>query len=275
MDEQKAATYSAAGRTSGPRRSAAIVAAGAAALLLIGAAGFALAASPTPASPGASGAPAASPGTGARHADREPSAGAGLRGRLGDLLGPGRGFGAIHVTAIQGSSVSLATDDGWTRTITLGSSTKVMKAGAAISAGDLKVGDQVRIAETKAADGSYTIDRIQVVLPSVAGQVTAKSADSLTVKRLDGTTATIHVSSSTTYRAVGNRNASLADVNVGSYVLASGNARSDGSIDALQVLSGQPRAVEGRGRGLGLGPKAKDGQDGQNGATPAPSASTS
>lgn len=273
MDEQNLTSDSATGRTGGPRRSAAVLAAGAAGLLLIGAAGFALAASPAPSSGTSSPLPEASPAAGARGAGRGPAGGPALGGRLGDLLRPARGFGAIHITAIDGSSVSLATDDGWTRTITLASSTKIMKAGAAISPGDLKVGDQVRIAETKAADGSFTIDRVQVVLPVVAGQVTAKSSDSLTVKRFDGTTATVHLSASTTYRVAGDKNASLADVNVGSYVVASGNARTDGSLDAVQVLSGQPKAVEGRGHGLG--PKAKGPQGDRNAASPAPSPTTS
>lgn len=277
MDEQGQPVYSASRRLGGPRRSAAVVAAGAAGLLLIGAAGFAFAASPAPSGSGAaSGAPAASPSVDAK-------GGGGLgplaRGLLDGRIGPGRAFGAIHITAISGSSVSLATDDGWTRTIMLDQDTKLTRAGTAISAGDLKVGDEVRLAETKASDGSYTIKRLDVVLPTVAGQVTAKGSDSLTIKRLDGTSETIHVSASTTYRTRGNASASLADVTVGSNVIATGNARSDGSIDAVEVLSGTPTAFEGRrGLGLGRGPRAKGGpnaQGGQQGATPAPSSSTS
>jgi uncharacterized protein DUF5666 len=276
--------YSAKGRVRGTRRSAAVVAAGAAGLLLIGAAGFTLAATPSGSSdPGASGAPAASPSA-SPNTDASPNApddapnggprrgfgfGPGLRGfarGLGGPGGPGRAFGAIHIKAIDGASVSLATDDGWTRTITVGDGTPITKAGAAITAADLKVGDEVRIAETRAADGSYTITRLEVVLPTSAGQVTAKGADTITIQRFDGTTATIHVGSSTTYRARGNAQASLADVTVGAFVVAVGNARPDGSLDAVEVLTAQVRNVQGhRGLGQPFGPRGNNAPNGPNG----------
>ncbi|HET7027793.1 MAG TPA: DUF5666 domain-containing protein [Candidatus Limnocylindrales bacterium] len=281
MDERAPNSYSAGGRLGRSRGPAALVAFAAAGLLLIGAAGFAFGASPAassstgadasnaPVSP----APAASKGPKDRPGGR---LGLGPAGLLRDLVGPRHGFGDIHVTAIDGSNLSLATDDGWTRTITVGSDTKLTRAGAAITLADLKVGDQVRFAESKAADGSWSITRLQVVLPNVVGEVTAKTSDSLTVKRLDGTTTTVHVSATTAYRTAGKPDASLADVNVGSAVVAVGNARDDGSLDAIQVLSGQPKAIEGRGRGLG-GPHMPKGPKDRNArpVSPVPSAGSS
>ena len=71
--------------------------------------------------------------------------------------------------AISGSSISLATDDGWTRTITVDSGTTYAKAGADITLGDLAVGDTIGFRQTRESDGSWTIDSIQVILPRVAG----------------------------------------------------------------------------------------------------------
>jgi hypothetical protein len=274
MDEPRPSGYSATGRTARTRGGAALLAAVAAGLLLVGAAGFALAASPSsaPSSDGAGASAAPSSNVDASPAPKDKGL-KGVRGLGRDLvrglLKPGRGIGAIHITAIDGPSISLATDDGWTRTITLDSGTKITKAGETITVAALEVGDEVRFAETKAADGSFTIDRLAVVLPSVTGEVTAKSADSLTVKRFDGTSTTVHLSAVTTYTTRGKKDASLADVAVGSYVFATGDARDDGSLDAVRVLFGEPRAIEGRGHGVG-GPRAPKGPR-DPGSAPSPS----
>ena len=211
---------------------------GAAALVLVGAVS-AMGASPapsgsttTPNTPSASGDPFAG-GMGFGHR------GPGMPG-MGDMDfgGVGHGFGAISITAIDGSNLSLKTDDGWTRTIAVTSDTTITKAGATIAVGDLAVGDEIRFAETKATDGTYTITKIVVVMPSLGGEVTAKTSDSITVTRRDGTTATIHVSSSTTYTVDGVTSPTLADVAVGMHVWAEGTSNSDGSLDASSVTAG-------------------------------------
>jgi hypothetical protein len=230
-------------------------------------------------------------------------------------LGFKAGFGQISITAIDGSKISLKTDDGWTRTIVVTSSTAITKGGQTIAVGDLKVGDRIVFRQTRNADGSFSIAAIQVVvprvagsvtavsgggftlmardgttwtvavgastaytigskagarsdvkvgvdvvvegtqgtgntltaltvhvqLPRVAGQVTAKTATTLTIKRPDGTTATIHVGSATTYLVRGNANAGLADIAVGDFVAVEGSQRTDGSIDASVVAAGKLR----------------------------------
>jgi hypothetical protein len=233
-------------------------------------------------------------------------------GDRGRGLKGGFGFGQITITAIDGSRLSLRTADGWTRTITLTASTSLTKGGQTIAAGDLKVGDQIVFRQTRNADGSFSIAAIQVVVPRVAGsvtavsgggftlkardgttwtvsvtgstafelgskegarsdvkvgvdvvvqgtqgtgntltaltvhvrlprvvgEVTAKTASTLTIKRPDGTTATIHVGSATTYLVRGTESASLADITVGSLVAVEGAQRADGSIDASVVTAG-------------------------------------
>jgi hypothetical protein len=182
--------------------------------------------------------------------------GPGAFGRSGFQRGGGV-VGPITVTAINGASVSLKTADGWTRTITLGDATKITKAGAAIAASDLAVGDMVRLGQTRQADGTFTVQSIVVELPHVIGTVTAKDADSITIKGPDGTVTTIHVGSKTTYRAPGKTAAGLADVAVGSIVVAEGTKRADGSLDALTVGTGIGRGgFPGRaGPGFPFGPR--------------------
>jgi hypothetical protein len=237
-------------------------------------------------------------------------------------MGPG-GFRDITVTSVSGSSVALTTSDGWTRTITVTDSVTLTKGGQTIAIGDLAVGDQVRIIQTRNDDGTVTVTGIAVVVPSargtvsdvtssgfkltgrdgsvwtitvdgstkyqfgtadgtiadvtngeqavvlgtstgdnalqaltvrvapdrVTGTVTSKTADTIVIERRDGTTATIHVDSDTTYRVGGIESADLGDVTVDMVVGASGRARADGSIDADAVGAGKGGFRDGVGPG--------------------------
>jgi hypothetical protein len=245
----------------------------------------------------------------------------------------GQGFREITIKAISGSNVTLATDDGWTRTIAITSSIELTKGGQAIQLSGLAVGDQVRFSQSRNADGTYTVEAIAVVVPRVrgtvsdvsasgfkvttrdgsvwtiavngtttykhgtgagtladvtngtvalvqgtktadnaltaltvrvaadraVGTVTAKTANSITIKKRDGSTVTIHVDADTTFRVAGKDTATLADVTVDMGIGVSGRKRADGSIDADAVV-----VRNGRGFFGGRGPKggAFDGFDG-------------
>lgn len=223
------------------------------------------------------------------------------------LKGKGVGKGAITIASVSGNQVSLRTEDGWSRTITVTPTTVITKGGQTIKVADLKAGDIVRFHQVKNADGTFSVDAItvptpkaggtvtavgvnsitvskggvtrvitvtgstvytvaeaagaksdvkvgseieaqgtvsgdtftataiDVELPHIAGQVTAKTADSITVKKRDGTTATIHLSATTKYQVKGKNPAALTDIAVGDRVSAEGALRADGSIDAVAV----------------------------------------
>lgn len=190
-----------------------------------------LGASPAP----TSGQPAVSPkasGGPVRLDDRSrfvlPRGLAGLRGLLknggtpdGIAGGSGVGRASITITGIHGSSIDLKTDDGWTRTITLTADTKISKGGATAKVGDLKVGDRIVLRQKRNDDGSYAIVAISVPVPIVAGTVTAVGAESLTLKTRAGTTRTIALTGSTTFK-LGRADGKKADVKVGSVVVAAG-----------------------------------------------------
>lgn len=204
--------------------------AGSALLVVLGVA-VAMGASPSPA---ATTAPGATNAPGANDTDKDGDHAFGRRG--GDF--GGGGFRDITIASISGSNLSLKTADGWTRTITPTSATTITKGGATITVGDLAVGDQVVFGQAKQADGSYAVTAIRVILPSVGGQVTAIDGNTLTVTQRDGTTATIHVDSATTYQVEGVTAPTLSDIKVGAFVMAEGTLRTDGSLDAAVVGSG-------------------------------------
>jgi hypothetical protein len=240
------------------------IVAGSAALVVIGAVA-AMGASPS--SPSIDGSAnllaAAAPGVGTEDA---PPLDNGFRG---GMFGRG-GFHDITISAIDGSSLSLKTDDGWSRTITVGSSTTITKGGATISVGDLSVGDQIRFAQEKATDGSYSITAVHVVLPTVGGEVTAISGNTITVTGRDGTTGTIHVDGDTTYEVNGTSGKALSDVTVGSFIIAEGTLRTDGSLDADAVHSGFRGMHDGDRPGRGF-----PGMPGEPKATPTPASTAS
>jgi hypothetical protein len=167
--------------------------------------------------------------------------------------GPGRG---ITVTAISGSDLSLETVDGWTRTITVDDGTTYSESGDEIALGDLAVGDEIAFRQTLEDDGSWTIDAIAVILPHVGGSVTAIDGSTIRVTQRDDTTATINVDAGTEYIVNGDV-ATLADIEVGMFLVAEGTENADGSLDAADVRAAERgvfRGPGGKGFGFGHGP---------------------
>ena len=160
---------------------------------------------------------------------------------------------AVVVPTIQGkasditsSGFKVTTRDGSVWTVTVNGTTTYGFGQGTGSLSDVKAGEAVRVAGTVTADNQMTATNVRVAGDRAVGQVTAKTADTITIKKRDGSSVTIHVSADTTYRVAGVDNADLGDVAVDMYVGVSGRARSDGSIDADVVAAGN-------GRGLGRG----------------------
>jgi hypothetical protein len=220
-----------------PRRNLrrAVILVGAILAIVVGAAvtmGASLSASP--ATPGATSQPQASGDPGG------PDNGLKGFGR-GDHGGRGV-FGSITITSISGSNLSLETEDGWTRTIAITSATTITKDGETITAGDLAVGDQIRLRQSRASDGTFTITAIDVVQPKIGGTVTSVTADSITVSGRDGASHTITTTNTTTYR-LGDAAASRSDVVIGSKIVATGTAGTGDSFTASTVTIKAPRVA--------------------------------
>ncbi len=223
-------------RTPGPSRLRVAAVAGAGLILAAGAVATSLAASPPPSG-------AATP--------NDPVSGtvlAPLPGLAGDELeldhgGFGRhGFGEITISAISGSNVTLETDDGWTRTVAVNGTVDVTKGGQDIAVSDLAVGDQVRLGQTRNADGSYTVNALAVVVPGVRGEVSDVTSNGFKVTARGGAIWTIAVNAATGYQ-FGTGAGSLADVTNGAIVVVLGTSTGDNSLTALTVRVKADRAI--------------------------------
>ncbi|MEP6638756.1 MAG: DUF5666 domain-containing protein [Chloroflexota bacterium] len=168
-------------------------------------------------------------GDGNRH-----GAGKGLKGLKGLKGNGGAGHGLITISAIAGSQVSLRTEDGWSRTITVTSGTVITKAGKTIAVGDLKVGDAVHFHQVRNADGTYAVDAIAVPTPVVGGEVTAVDGNNVTVTA-HGATRVITVDGSTVYK-LGSGQGAKSDVKVGSEIEAQGSLTGDTFLAATLAI---------------------------------------
>lgn len=137
----------------------------------------------------------------------------------------GKGGGAVRgpitIKSIDGSSLGLGTDDGWSRTIVVTSDTKITKGGQPITVAGLAVGDEIRFSQKKGTDGTYAITAVVVPTPIAGGEVTAVDATTITIKAKGNTTRVIAVTGATVYQ-LGKATGTKADVKVGTRVLAQG-----------------------------------------------------
>ena len=226
-------------RTSGPSRLRVAAVAGAAAALVVGVVATSLAASPAPSASGSTSGSTGAVGA-VPFAVLEPGLDEGIaldHGRFGGL-----GFREIMISAISGSNVTLKTDDGWTRTIAVTDAVELTKGGQPIAVSDLAVGDQVRFSQTRNDDGSYTVEAIAVVVPSVRGTVIDVSSTGFKVTTRDGSVWTIAINGSTTYK-FGTGTGSLADVTNGTVALVQGTKTGDNALTALTVHVKADRAI--------------------------------
>ena len=188
----------------------------------------------------ASGGPAAAAGT-AQSGAAVPLVSSAMSAPGAGWAAPGWGMrggapmaGGITITAISGTQLSLRTADGWTRTIDA-SGASVTRAGQSVALGSLQVGDQITFRETKQADGTFTVDSIAVVSPHVAGSVSAViPGASLTLRTADGTSKTVELTGTTTYRLAG-QSATSSALTVGEQVAIEGSVAADGTFTASAV----------------------------------------
>lgn len=136
----------------------------------------------------------------------------------GPLLGGGfRGFGGFGpargtVETVQSGSFTLKTGQGTTLTIDTTGSTTYYEALSKVSASALKSGEQVSVVFTRpsASAGTSTSSsvtptaaRVDIILPSLEGQVVSDSAGTIVVSDREGFHRTIDTTGSTTYSEAG------------------------------------------------------------------------
>ncbi len=156
----------------------------------------------------------------------------GFAGRHGGL-----GLGNITITAIDGSSLTLSTVDGWTRTVEATGDTELTREGQAIALADLEVGDRIRFRQVE-EDGTYTITAVEVVLPRIVGQVTAVDGNGLTLELPDGSDATVRIGDATEISVGGESDKAVSDIETGMVVIVAGEEATDGTFDAVSIRAG-------------------------------------
>jgi hypothetical protein len=158
-----------------------------------------------------------------------------------DLAGIGRGRD-ITITAIDSSAVTLTTEDGWTRTITVTDAVALTKGGQEIGLADLAVGDQVRLRQQRNDDGTWTVTALRVVVPGIRGTVSDVSATGFKVTTRGGAVWTVTLNGSTEFR-FGTADGSLSDVTNGAAVVVLGESSGENALTALTVRVVPDRVV--------------------------------
>jgi hypothetical protein len=139
------------------------------------------------------------------------------------------------VTAIDGDDVTITGLDARIYTVVLGAGTAYRRADQTAAQTDLGVGSLVTVEGTSGPNATIDALRVTIVLPRVAGQVTALSGDDVTVQSADGITSTVHLTATTTYHTAKAGAAGRGDVTTGSFISAEGTPAADGSLTALSV----------------------------------------
>jgi hypothetical protein len=147
------------------------------------------------------------------------------------------------VTAVGSDSLTLKSRDGSIRTIDLTGTTTFKLGGADGKKSDVKAGSIVVVTGSEGTGNAFTATtvRIQVRLDRVAGEVTATTKDSITVKQRDGSTVTLKIGAGTKFAVRGAASPGLADIAVGMKVSAVGVRNADGSLSASLVQGRAPK----------------------------------
>jgi hypothetical protein len=161
------------------------------------------------------------------------------------------------VASVSGSTVTVTGRDGSTSKVVLTGSTTYQLAGEAATKDAVVAGSRIVARGTLASDGTLTASSVEVAPAGSAGTVKEKGTSSLTLTTRDGSTVVVKVTSSTTYEVAGVTTPTLADIDVGDVVMASGTRNADGSLSATIVRShaagelGGPGGMPGDGFGRG------------------------
>lgn len=159
------------------------------------------------------------------------------------------------VASVSGSTVTVTTRDGATEKVLLTTTTTFTLGKAEATRDAVVAGVRIRAEGALGSDGTLTATSVVVAPATAGGTVKEKTASSITLTTRDGSTVVVQVTSATTYSVEGVETATLADIEVGSVVMAAGTTNADGSLTATTVRAraagsfGGPDGGRGGGRG--------------------------
>ncbi len=148
------------------------------------------------------------------------------------------------VTAVSATTITITRRGGGTTTLTVNASTVYRQGGADASKADVKIGSTITAQGKPGSITAFTATVVRISLSRLSGEVTAKTANTVTVKQRDGTSVVVHVDADTRFlvRGLKGAKATLADVAVGNRLVATGIRRADGSLDAVAIGASTPKA---------------------------------
>ena len=204
------------------------------------------------------------------------------------------GMGAVHgtVTAVQGNTITIQTEEGVTYTVQCSDTTHILQKRKPIKIADVHVGDMV-MAGGALDDSKHTVQamfvgdmdaatvqkmRADLGKTWIAGKVTKIDMDALqiTIDRVDHTTQVITVNDSTSFRK-DHQSVTLRDVQVGDFVRGKGSVQNGTFIPAkLRIMDIQHmgRHMHGMGPGAMMGAPAPGATPASGGTATAPATTT-
>jgi hypothetical protein len=147
----------------------------------------------------------------------------------------------VEVTGVDGTNVTLETDDGWTRTVDTANVAVTLDSDS-LAASDLKPGDRVQVIQVRNANGTYTITGLALVLPEATGTVSEVTDAGFTITEPDGTETPVVVTDATRWPASGMPGSpgaptpGLGALEDGDLVHVRGTLAEDGTMTATEVL---------------------------------------
>lgn len=151
---------------------------------------------------------------------------------------------SVEVTGVDGTNVTLETDDGWTRTVDT-TNVAVTLDSDTLAASDLKAGDRVQVIQVRNANDTYTVTGLALVLPEAIGTVSEVTEAGFTVTEPDGTETPVVVTDETRWPVAGMPGLPSVDgapdpgpgaLKDGDLVHVRGTLAEDGTMTATEIL---------------------------------------
>ena len=170
------------------------------------------------------------------------------------------------VSKLDASTITVGAGNSKSVTITTDGTTVYRRDGQPITRDEISAGDRIIAWGTKDAAGNLKAAAVEVQPDVVMGVVTKIDGSTLTISTLGGGTATVNVTSKTTFSVAGKSPGALSDIAVKDVVVAQGVKDSKGVLTASSMRAGNWRPTKANGHGW-------RGQDAS--PSPAPAAGTS
>ena len=170
------------------------------------------------------------------------AAGWGRRAGGAGMIGQ-RGLGrGLTVSAVNGQTITASGWGGQQITVTVSATTVYTEAGSAATLAAVTPGSRIAVQGTRDSTGAVNATAITIVLPTMSGVVTAVNGTTLTISDFAGTAHSVTVSDGTRYQRAGQA-ATLADISVGTAIVAEGHSDASGTLSALRVSIRVPRVA--------------------------------